>query len=173
MTSVSAPQREPRSLPRTALVRGFWFLVLWLVLMPSAKPADLGVGFLAAVGATALSLRLLPPSAGRVRFGALMGFLPHFLWQSIVAGLDVARRALSPSMPLNPGLIHCRVRFPRGVARNEFAAITSLLPGSVPAGEDEDAIVYHCLDVTQPIAAQIADEERRLAGALISGARDG
>ena len=90
-----------------------------------------------------------------------------------MAGLDVARRALSPGMPLNAGFATCRVGFPRGVARNEFAAITSLLPGSVPAGEEENAIVYHCLDVTQPIAEQIAEEERRLRGALISGARNG
>ena len=173
MTKASAHRLELRSVARTALVRAFWFMALWLVLMPSLKPADLGVGLLAAIGATALSLHLLPPSAGRVRFGALLGFAPHFLWQSIVAGLDVARRALSPGMPLSPGLILCRVGFPRGVARNEFAAITSLLPGSVPAGEQEDAIVYHCLDVSQPIAAQIADEERRLSGALISGERDG
>jgi multicomponent Na+:H+ antiporter subunit E len=173
MTDVSPPRHEPRSLARTALVRGFWFMALWLVLMPSIKPADLAVGLLVTIAATALSLHLLPPSAGRVRFGALLGFVPHFLWQSVVAGLDVARRALSPSMPLNPGFTLCRVGFPRGVARNEFAAITSLLPGSLPAGEEEDAIVYHCLDVTQPVAAQIAEEERRLSAALISGERDG
>ena len=173
MTNLSAPQLEPLSMSRTVLVRGLWFMALWLVLMQSVKPADLAVGLLATIVATALSVHLLPPSAGRVRFGALVGFLPHFLWQSLVAGLDVARRALSPSMPLNPGFLLCHVSFPRGVARNEFAAITSLLPGSVPAGEAGDAIVYHCLDMTQPIAEQIAEEERRLSAALISGEHNG
>jgi multicomponent Na+:H+ antiporter subunit E len=148
-------------------------MILWLVLMPSAKPADLAIGLIATIAASLASLRLLPPAAGRVHFGALLAFVPHFLWQSVIAGLDVARRATSPRMPMQPGFAVCRVGFPRGLARNEFAAITSLLPGTVPVGEEEHAIVYHCLDVTQPVAQQVADEERRLAGALISGERHG
>lgn len=160
---------QSRGLVRTGSIRGLWFMILWLVLMPSAKSADLVVGSFAAIAATLTSLRLLPPTAGRVHFGALFAFVPHFLWQSVIAGLDVARRAMSPSMPLQPGFMPCRVGFPPGLARNEFAAITSLLPGTVPVGEEENAIIYHCVDVSQPIAQQVADEEQRLAGALISG----
>lgn len=162
---------ESRSLVRTGLTRGFWFVILWLVLMPSVKLADLAIGMFAAIAATLASLRLLPPTAGRVNFGALLAFVPHFLWQSVIAGLDVAGRAISPSMPLRPGFMPCRVSFPPGLARNEFAAITSLLPGTVPVGEEENAIIYHCVDLSQPIAQQVADEEKRLAGALISGER--
>ena len=173
MTDVSPHQRRAHGPARTALTRGLWFMALWLVLMPSAKPADLFFGLLATFAATATSLHLLPRTAGRVQFVALLGFVPHFLWQSVVAGLDVARRAMSPAMPLEPGLASCRVGFPPGVARNEFAAITSLLPGSLPIGEEDGAILYHCLDVARPIARQVADEERRLTAALISGDRDG
>lgn len=173
MTNGSPHQRPAHGPARTALTRGLWFMALWLVLMPSAKPADLFFGSVATVAATTASLKLLPRAAGRVQFGALLAFVPHFLWQSVVAGLDVARRAMSPGMPLEPGLVLCRVGFPPGVARNEFAAITSLLPGSLPIGEETDAILYHCLDVAQPIAQQVADEERRLTGALISGDRHG
>ena len=162
-----------RSLKRTALVRALCFLLLWLILMPSIAPADLAVGLLATAIATYASLHLLPRAAGHVRFGALLAFVPHFLWQSVLAGIDVARRALAPRMPLRPGFAVCRVGFAPGLARNEFAMITSLLPGSVPAGETEDAIIYHCLDVGQPVAEQIADEEQRLTGALISGDRHG
>lgn len=171
MTNVSPP--KSRGLDRTGLVRGLWFMALWLVLLPSAKPSDLAVGLVTAVIASSASLRLLPPTAGRVHFVALLAFVPHFLWQSVVAGLDVARRAMLPRMPLQPGFARCPVGFPPGVARNEFAVITSLLPGTVPAGEDEGAILYHCLDLAQPVARQVADEERRLAGALLGGDRPG
>lgn len=171
VTNVSLPQSQ--SLVRAALIRGLWFMILWLALMPSAKPVDLAIGLLATIAATFASLQLLPRMAGRVRFLSLFAFVPHFLWQSVVAGSDVARRALSPRLPLQPGFVVCRVGFPVGVARNEFAAITSLLPGTVPAGEDENAIVYHCLDITQPVPEQIAVEERRLVSALVSGERHG
>lgn len=171
MISVSPPQ--PQSPIRTGLIRGLWFMSLWLVLLPSAKSADLAIGLFAAFAASLASLHLLPPTAGRVHFGALLAFVPHFLWQSVIAGLDVARRAISPRLPLRPGFTLCRVGFLPGLARNEFAAITSLLPGTVPVGEEENAILYHCLDTTQPIVEQVADEERRLTGALVSGERLG
>ena len=154
---------------RTAIARGSGLFALWLVLMPSANPVDLAIGALAAVGATAASLRLLPPDAGRVRFVPLLALLPRFLWQSLVAGVDVARRAFAPRLPLATGFIEYRTGVPRGQARNLFATITSLLPGSLPSGDGPDSIEYHCLDTAQPVAEQLAAAERRLATALLSG----
>ena len=162
-----------RSHWRVALARALCFLAIWFILMPSVKPADLACGLIATIVATQMSLRLLPPAAGRLRLGALLVFAPHFLAQSVLAGIDVARRALDPRLPLQPGTVVYRVGFPPGTARNGFAIITSLLPGSLPVDETADGLVYHCLDISQPIAEQLADEERRLADALVSGERHG
>jgi multicomponent Na+:H+ antiporter subunit E len=156
---------------RVALARAIAFGSLWLVLMPSTKPADLAFGAFAAFAATWLSLRLLPPAAGCLRFGALVALLPHFLRESVRAGIDVARRAFSPSLPLAPGFVSCPLGFPPGLARNTFATITSLLPGSVPADEADGVLVYHCLDLTQPVVEQLWQEERLLARALVAGRR--
>ncbi|MFC4526941.1 Na+/H+ antiporter subunit E [Dyella halodurans] len=171
MRPVPDKGKEPVSHSRvpTILERGLLFFLVWLVLMPSVKLADLVVGVIAAVLATWTSLRLLPPEAGYLRFGALLAFVPHFMWQSVLAGVDVARRAFDPRLPLRPGFVVCRVGFPPGPARNEFAVITSLLPGSVPAGDVEGAIIYHALDTRQPVAEQLAEEEKRLTAALIGG----
>ena len=155
---------------RTALVRALLFFALWLALMPSVKPVDLAVGLVATIAATWTSLFLLPPSAGTLRIGALLAYLPRFLWQSMRAGIDIARRALHPRMPLRAGFVSCPTRLPPGRARNEFKSFTSLLPGSVPCGEEPDAIVYHCLDTSQPVAEQTAAEERALAKVLVPGA---
>ncbi|HEY2257581.1 MAG TPA: Na+/H+ antiporter subunit E [Variovorax sp.] len=166
--------RPAPALPSTAritLARALLFALLWAVLMPSAKAADLAVGLIAVALATWTSLRLLPPRAGHVRMAALLAFVPHFLWQSVLAGVDVARRALSPRMRLRPGFIDYRVGFPPGLARNEFASITSLMPGTVPVADEEGHIVIHCLDVGAPVAEQMAAEERRLKGALVAGER--
>jgi multicomponent Na+:H+ antiporter subunit E len=45
----------------------------------------------------------------------------------------------------------------------------SLLPGSVPVGETEDTIVFHSLDISEPLAKHMAEEERLLAKALVAG----
>jgi multicomponent Na+:H+ antiporter subunit E len=158
---------------RVALVRGAALFALWLVLMQSTKPGDVAVGAFAAVAATWLSLRLLPPASGCLRFGALFALMPHFMWESVRAGIDVARRAFAPSLPLAPGFVSCPLGIPPGLARNTFSTITSLLPGSVPADEENGVLVYHCLDTTQPVVEQLWAEERLLARALVAGRRHG
>jgi multicomponent Na+:H+ antiporter subunit E len=157
---------------RAALVRGAALFAIWIVLIRSSAPGDLALGVLASAVATWVSLRLVPAEQGYLRYGALLAFVPHFLWESVIAGVDVARRAFAPSMPLKPGFVRYPVSLPRGLARNTFTTITSLLPGSVPAGEAEGTIVYHCLDVGQPVVAQLSTEERALAKALVSERRD-
>jgi multicomponent Na+:H+ antiporter subunit E len=104
-----------------------------------------------------------------VKFAALAARTPRFLWQSVLAGIDVARRALHPRLPLATGLVTYRTGLPRGQARNTFASITSLLPGTVPLADEEVGIVYHCLDTAQPVAEQLATEEREYAKALVPG----
>jgi multicomponent Na+:H+ antiporter subunit E len=152
-----------------ALARAVAFAGLWLVLMPSAKAMDLAMGAFATVCATVLSLRLLPPANGQLRVSRLLGQVPRLLVQSIMAGVDVARRAFARRIALLPGFVHYPVSMPRGAARNGFAAITSLLPGSVPSGETASTITYHVLDTTQPVTTQLREEERRLAPALGGG----
>ena len=90
----------------------------------------------------------------------------RFAYQSVAAGVDVAWRALDPRLPLRPGFVRYPVRFPPGAARNAFTTLTSLLPGTVPAGAERGHIVYHCLDVEQPVVSQLAAEEAALARAL-------
>lgn len=153
-------------LPRGALSRAAVFLGFWL-LISGPDLADLPIGVLAAAAATWSSLRLLPPGAWQLRPLALLGFVLRFLRQSIVAGVDVAWRALDPRLPLRPGFVNYRPSFPPGTARSTLCTLTSLLPGTVPCGADESgSLLVHCLDVGQPVAAQLQEEEALLTHVL-------
>ena len=156
---------------RTAVARGAALLALWIVLI-GAKPVDLLCGLVTAVAAAWVSLRLMPAGSVGIGVGALT-LVPRFLWQSLVAGLDVARRAFDPRLPLQPGFVAYRVGIAPGSARNVFTTLTSLLPGTVPAGDEDGAILYHCLDVGQPVATQLAEEEAALARVLGGSSRHG
>ncbi|MEE4147074.1 MAG: Na+/H+ antiporter subunit E [Halieaceae bacterium] len=164
---------ERASPGRVAIIRGVAFFALWLALIQSVKVTDLAIGACATLAATWLSLHLLPPAAGRLRVGILCTLLPHLLWESVRAGVDVARRALSPQPNLKPGIVTCPLDLPPGQARNTFATITSLLPGTLACGEVDGVLTYHCLDITQPVVKQLQEEERRLAGALVRGESHG
>ena len=163
---------NPSALPvRAALARVAGFLAFWVILI-GFGPVDLVVGLITVAAATWTSLRLLPPQPGRVRLTAVVSLIPHFLWKSVVASVDVARRALDPRLPLRPGFIAYRVGFAPGPVCNVFAAITSLMPGTVPCADEDGALVYHCLDVGQPVMEELAEEERRLTQTR-EGPRDG
>jgi multicomponent Na+:H+ antiporter subunit E len=160
--------RRPGSRARAALLRAAGFFGFWLLL---ARPvafdwADLAVGLLAAALATWASLQLLPPGPLRLRYGALARLVARFLWQSLVAGLDVARRVFDPRLPIKPGYLVYAVRIPDGPRRAAFGAFTSLMPGTLPVGTDPDgALVYHCLDLDQAVASSLARDEALVAAA--------
>jgi multicomponent Na+:H+ antiporter subunit E len=161
------------ALSRPAVVRAVGFFTLWMVLA-GGGPADLIAGTVAALAATWASLRLMPPGTSRVRPAALGWLALRFLGQSVVAGADVARRALDPRLPLRPGLLAYPVGLPRGAARSSFTTLMSLLPGTVPTGQrGDEALLIHCLDVEQPVAAQLAAEETLFAQVTGEARSDG
>lgn len=153
---------------RAILTRGVGYFLLWLI-MAGGQSADLVPGIAAAVLATWVSLVLLPldPAFAQVRPLAVLRLALRFVWGSIVAGLDIARRAFSPSLPLKPGYVTYRVALPPGTSRNVFTSVTSLMPGTLPTGTGEsDGVIYHCLDVDQPVLHELGQEEAQLVAAL-------
>lgn len=163
-----------RNVPAGTITRGWWssvasravgFGCLWLVLA-GAQVGDVPAAAVAIAAATWTSLHLLELGSSRRSLPAIARLASLFLYHSVVAGIDVAGRALNPRLPLRPGFVAYPTRLPRGVRQNVFTTLTSLLPGTVPAGEENGQIIYHCLDVTQPVLADLAAEEAALIRAL-------
>ena len=138
------------------------YFALWIILIEFSA-TNLAVGLLAAAWATWVSVRLLPISNRHFSPTALGRFAMRLPWQSLVAGADVARRALDPRMPLQPGFITYATHLERGPGRDAFLALMSFQPGTLPVSGDSDALLIHCLDTSQPVAAQLAAEEALFA----------
>jgi len=148
------------------LLRGAGFLALWLVLA-GLDMDDLPAAVVAVVAATWVSLRLLPPGDRCISLSGLVALAARFPFQSLEAGIDVARRAFAPDLPLNVGTVSYTPRLPAGSARDAFLAYASLMPGTVPVSVDDGpAILVHCLDVRQAVAQQMADDEARFIRVL-------
>lgn len=148
---------------RAAVLRALGFAAFW-ILLTGGNPTDLGAGAVAVLAATWTSLRLMPLGAIQVMPIALVQLAPRFLSQWLIAGLDVARRALDPRLPLRPGFAIYPVALHPGPAHNMFTTLMSLIPGTVQAGADaRRGLLIHCLDVEQPIAARLAAEEAYFA----------
>lgn len=171
---MAGPEAATSARSGVALARAAGFLGCWLLLATLGTGAnliaDLAVGLLAAAAATWVSLRLLPPGPGRVRYGALVRLAWRLLWQSVVAGFEVARLAFAPRLALRPGYLNYPVRIPPGPGRALFGALTSLVPGTLAVGAGpRDTLVYHCLDPSRPVAEGLAADEALLIEAQGGG----
>jgi multicomponent Na+:H+ antiporter subunit E len=134
------------------------FFALWIILTLGNR-SDLGVGVFAAIAATWVSLSLLPSGSARPSLLPALKFILHFFHQSVIAGLDVARRAFDPRLPLHPGYVQFPCPLSAGPARSAFCALSSLLPGTVPVKSDATGhILVHCLDTRQPVVKQLCED---------------
>lgn len=144
------------------LLRWAGYMLFWIVLAgTSAK--DVGAGAAATAFASWVSLKLLAPGELALKPAKTAGLFLRFLGNSVLAGATVARMALTPSLPLRPGIIRYQPSLPEGTRQQAFCTFASLLPGTLPLGGDgTGGIAVHCLDESQPVAAQLGAEEEKL-----------
>lgn len=79
-----------------------------------------------------------------------------FLWELIKSNLDVARRVISPALPINPGIIkaYTKIRSPMG--RMILANSITLTPGTFTVEIDDDTFFIHCIDVCEENTEEMA-----------------
>lgn len=166
--------------------RGQWALqvavllaVVWLALdgLDNAFTGLFFVLMAAAVGAW-----LVPGEVHPWRPLRLLVFFFWFVLASWRGGIDVARRALAPSLPVSPTWHQHELALPPGLPRTVFVAVLSLLPGTLSvdllvAGSDDaaeagpngqggegravaDRLIVHAL--TADAIAGVAELERRI-----------
>lgn len=92
----------------------------------------------------------------------LLAFLPHFVALTLRGGLDVARRALSPSLPLAPRLLVYPVALSPGPARVFFVNLISLMPGTFSARLKGDELTVHVLAYDAHGEEKLHDLEKRV-----------
>lgn len=152
---------------RTILGRLALLGVLWIVLAGTDAKA-LAVGLVSVPVAVWLSMRLLPGPRHLVLW-RLLRHLPSFVGGSLLGGIDVARRALSPRMPLAPGWVEVPARLPDG-GRVALGAELSLMPGTLAAGVRGDRLLIHLLDTEAGFEKAIPREEAAIASMILDDA---
>lgn len=146
----------------SAVIRTALLLVVWWALT-EGDPAAIGFGLGAAPLVALLSLRFFPPAPRVPRLVATVVFVGYFLLRSVAAGVDVARRLLSPRLPINPGYLIYTTSLPAGSPRWLLANTLSLLPGTLSVTLRGSDLELHCLDTAMPVCEDVARTERRIA----------
>lgn len=152
-------------------------MLLWLLLTGSFDHQEIGAGILVAVAVTLLSISRttiigglrLTPSAPRY----LVSYLVVFFVALIKANLDVARRVLTPSLPIRPGVVRVHTALGSELGKLLLANSITLTPGTLTVDVDGDQLLIHWIncppDVDMMEATRLiaADFERHLQGFVI------
>ena len=154
---------------KTVLLRTLSLFIVWWALT-EGDGSGARFGAVVCILVALISLRLFPPGTYVVRPGSyrlrILGtlvFAGHFLGNSVIAGLDVARRLLSPRLPVDPGSLTVTTTLPGGSPRWLLANTLSLMPGTLSINLVDDRLELHCLDQRMPIAESVRRTESRIA----------
>lgn len=155
---VESAQRWQAAATRTLLFAGFW-----LIIAGPAAGAWL-IGGPAVAVATWASLRLEPHNGDRLSVVGALRFSALFLRESLLGGIDVARRTLEPQLRIQPDFIEYRCRLPAGRPRVLFLNCVNLLPGTLAANLRDERLLIHVLDIRADVRPDLERLENAVAG---------
>src|SRR6056297_3299022 len=79
--------------------------------------------------------------------GSTLIYLFVFLIELIKSNLDVARRVLTPSLPINPGIVKTKTILKSKMGRMILAKSITLTPGTLTVDIKGDTLYIHWIDV--------------------------
>ncbi|NDL57939.1 Na+/H+ antiporter subunit E [Phytoactinopolyspora mesophila] len=147
-----------------------WRLVVLSVLWWGLIEGDMSVAYYGLVVvplAAAASMGLHRPRPDAVgswprRTLAAVSLLRWFIWRSILGGVDVARRAVSRPVDLDPGFVEYELALPTGLGRLAVIDLASLMPGTLSAELEGDVLRVHLLHTEMPGLELVAELEARV-----------
>lgn len=137
------------STKRYLLLTGLFWLA-WLAMAGTLHRQEVLVGLACAA---VLALAMLP----RARLADdlilsfalplhLLRFLLHFLRALVAANLDMARRVLSPTLPIDPAIVEVQTRLQSDLGRLLLANSITLTPGTLTVDVIGDRLQVHWID---------------------------
>ncbi|NOY49543.1 MAG: Na+/H+ antiporter subunit E [Chlorobi bacterium] len=144
------------------LVLWFFLMVLWVLFTASFAAqellAGLGVSALIAVLSvnvfTCCSLKILYPKS----LFYIFVFIIVFTIELVKSNLDVARRVLTPSLPINPGIVKFKTKLKSNFSRMVLANAITLTPGTLSIDLIDDTFYVHWIDVQTTDPEQVHKE---------------
>ena len=135
-------------------------VIIWLVLI-EGDPRGIWFGIPMVISTVAVSIKMRSTPPPGWTFIGFWRFIPFFVVQSVIAGIDVAVRALRRRMPINPWLIDFPLRLTHAPACIFLANIISLLPGTLTAEIHSNILRIHVLawDQAQQESLRLVEEK--------------
>jgi multicomponent Na+:H+ antiporter subunit E len=167
-------KNDPRQ--RRFVVATFIFFIIWLFLVGTLSVSEVFVGLVVAALTAWLSSRHLT-LIDAIKFNkAMLWFMLRYLFVFVVAllraNMDMARRVLSPRLPINPALVEVQTQLQSPLGKLILANSITLTPGTLTVDVIGDRLQVHWVDSTPGVDLEQATHaiaesfERHLQGFL-------
>ena len=156
-----------------SLILGFTLYAIWLLWSGHYTPLLLSFGAASCLLVVVISWRMRNlDEEGQLLLlvPRLLLYLPWLFKEIMLANFDVARRILSPSLPISPRLIKVRAGQRLELARVVYANSITLTPGTVSVDMEGDEITVHALS-KEAADGVLSGEMDRMVCRLIEGKR--
>lgn len=143
----------------------------WLLLSGHTSPLLLSLGLLSvtAVVACASRLEVLDDEGVPVHLlPKLIRYVPWLIGQVIRSNLDVARRIVSPELPIHPSVVKVDATHHTEVGRVTYANSITLTPGTISLDVSAETIEVHALTedaANDLMSGEMARQVQRAEGA--------
>jgi len=129
-------------------------LLIWLLLVGNLDPQELLAGAVISALVVAISLPRLGLLDGLILRPQLpwhmLRYLAVFLRALVESNLDMARRVVSPQLPIRPGIVRVQTSLESPLGRLLLANSITLTPGTLTVDLDEATgeLAVHWIDTT-------------------------
>ena len=136
---------------KNIIVAFLLLLATWFLLNGKYDLVTIGIGVL-------VSLFISLVLCGKCEIFSEMNFSPKgiiyffafvfvFFIELVKSNFDIAKRVLSPSLPINPGIVEVETKLKSKLGRMILANSITLTPGTLTVKVEEDTFFIHCVNV--------------------------
>jgi len=150
---------------RYTVALGIGLAVTWILLSGHFEPLLLGLGAASCIGVLVIlrAMHLLEhEGTSPTMMLRLPLYVPWLVLEIVKANLDVARRILSPRLPIDPCVIRVRASQAGDLCRVIYANSITLTPGTVSIDTEGDTITVHALHSSAAAGVETGEMDRRV-----------
>jgi multicomponent Na+:H+ antiporter subunit E len=150
-TKKNTPILKSKSTPGKFMYTFLVMFIIWMAFTTSLDPAELITGAIVSLIMAAFTNRIFSCCGMRMlRPHKLIYFVQYFfvfMIALIKSNLDIARRVISPDLPINPGIVKFETKLTNGFARLVLANSITLTPGTLTMDVINNKFYVHWIDV--------------------------
>ncbi len=133
------------------IISWIFLMLVWIAFTSTFASQELMIGALTSGLIALLSVPLFTccdlSIFNPVKIGYMIWYIIVFLIALVQSNFDVARRVLTPSLPINPGIVKFKTKLKTNYAKMVLANSITLTPGTLTIDVIGDTFYIHWIDV--------------------------